>query len=176
MQTVAVGDGDTGGFADRGCGERRFLEFGRPYPLAGDLHQLVAAALMYVIALRVAHEDVARAEPSVAKLRRRFVRRIGARAPGDAPTAHRPPAAPRHWETACRCANRPMFPAASSCRHRTFPTCRKDSAVRRPWRHAIASRAPATIARRPRRNSGPRAMRRAARPVRQSAGGTSSVR
>ena len=48
-----------------GFAGRRFLQLPRLHPLPGHLHQPVGAALMDEIALGIAHEQVARAEPAV---------------------------------------------------------------------------------------------------------------
>src|SRR5256886_13861191 len=76
-ETVRIGHRDAGGFGTRRLERRSALELSRLHPLAGNLDQLVGAALVYEKAVGVLHEHVPRAEPSVAKLLLRLARQIG---------------------------------------------------------------------------------------------------
>src|SRR5262245_24955977 len=77
LQPVGVGHRDAGRLGHGLIAERRFLELRRPDPLPRDLDELVGAALVNVKTLRIAQEKVARAEPAVAELAARVLRKVG---------------------------------------------------------------------------------------------------
>src|SRR3954469_23017401 len=77
LQSISIRHRHARRLRDRGLLRRDRFQFAGLHPLAGDLEELVGSALVDVVAIRVAHEEITAAEPAVAELRFSLARKIG---------------------------------------------------------------------------------------------------